>query len=79
MDIVEGFRYVKGEKVEYDTMIRFVVRGISVEITAWTIKEALGIEGTRNPGPFKTIKVFDVKYAIAYGLTKTTSVQMGPM
>ena len=36
-DFVEGFQYIKGEKIKYTTSTRATVQGIRVEITAWTI------------------------------------------
>ena len=67
---MEGFEYTKGEKIEYTMPIRATMRGIPVEITAWTIQQAMEIEGTRIPPIPKASEELDKKYITLLGLTR---------
>lgn len=70
-DFVEGFQYTKREKTEYTLPIRATVRGKPVEITVWTIQQALGIEGNRTATAPKANKELDDKYVRQFGLIKS--------
>lgn len=70
IDFVEENQYAKEEKIDYDSTIRSTVLDTPVEITAWTLNEALGIEGTKTSASFKTVKEFDAKYMVQHELTK---------
>jgi len=71
LDFVEGFHYTKGEKAEPNMPIRATVRSKLVEITVWTVQQALDIEGTTKPTARKPSKEFDTKYTATFGLEKT--------
>ena len=77
MDFVEGFQYVKGEKMDHTTPIRATVRGIPIEITAWTIQQALGIEGTRTATVPKASGELDSRYSRMFGLTRADHTSDG--
>ncbi len=57
-------------KIEYTMPIRATVQGIHVEITAWTIQQALGKEGTRTHTVHKASKNLVQKYMTMFGLSK---------
>ena len=69
-DFVEGFQYIRGEKTEYTTPIRATVRGVPVEITSWTIQQALGIEGSRIAPIPKASGELDPRYMRMFGLSR---------
>lgn len=69
MDFVEGFTYVKGGGVGYETPIRAVVRGKPIEITTWVIQQVLGLEGTQGLKSQKFSISFNHKYTKPFEVT----------